>query len=50
MAKIKPARGKKPARGPKNPGAVGCLVLLVTAALLLALLLYYSFIYSAKSA
>lgn len=50
MAKIKPARGKRPATGPKNPGAVGCLVLLVTAFVLLALLLYYSFLYSAKSA
>ncbi|MCS7044177.1 MAG: hypothetical protein NZR01_15430 [Bryobacteraceae bacterium] len=50
MAKIKPARGKKPAKGPKNPGAVGCLILLVSAFLLLALLLYYAFIYSAKPA
>jgi len=48
MAKIKPARGKKASPGPKNPGAVGCLILFVTAFLLLALLLYYSFIYSAK--
>lgn len=50
MAKIKPARVKKPQRGPKNPGAVGCLILLATGFALLAALLYYSFIYSAPSA
>jgi hypothetical protein len=50
MAKIKPARAKKSSRGPKNPGAIGCLILLITGFVLLAALLYYSFIYSAQSA
>ncbi len=50
MAKIKPARGKKPRSGPENPGAIGCLVLLITAFILLAIVLYYGFIYSAQSA
>lgn len=50
MAKIKPAREKKARRGPENPGAIGCLVLLVTAFILLAIVLYYGFIYSAQSA
>lgn len=50
MAKIKPARGKKPSQGPKNPGAVGCLILLVSVIALIGLLLYYSFVYSARPA
>ncbi len=50
MAKIKPARDKKARRGPQNPGAVGCLVLLVIVFILLAIVLYYGFIYSAQSA
>ena len=50
MAKIKPARAKKAPRGPKNPGAIGCLILLVTVFLLLSALLYYSFIHSAPAA
>jgi hypothetical protein len=49
MAKIKPARPKKAPRGPQNPGAVGCLILFVLAFLLLAIALYYGFIYSAQS-
>jgi hypothetical protein len=50
MAKIKPAREKKARRGPKNPGAIGCLVLFFTAFVLLAIVLYYGFIYSAQTA
>ncbi|MFZ5928168.1 MAG: hypothetical protein ACOYX1_12040 [Acidobacteriota bacterium] len=50
MAKIKPAREKKARRGPQNPGAVGCLILLVIAFILLAIVLYYGFIYSAQPA
>ncbi len=50
MAKIKPARAKKSPRGPKNPGAIGCLILFATAFVLLAVLLYYAFIYSAQTA
>lgn len=50
MAKIKPAREKKARRGPQNPGAIGCLVLLVIVFIVLAIVLYYGFIYSAQSA
>ncbi len=50
MAKIKPARPKKTSRGPKNPGAIGCIILFATAFVLLAILLYYSFVYSAQTA
>lgn len=50
MAKIKPARDKKARHGPQNPGAVGCLVLLVIVFILLAIVLYYGFIYSAQTA
>jgi hypothetical protein len=50
MAKIKPAREKKARRGPQNPGAVGCLILLVIVFIVLAIVLYYGFIYSAQSA
>jgi len=50
MAKIKPAREKKPRRGPENPGAIGCLILFISAFVLLAIVLYYGFIYSAQSA
>jgi hypothetical protein len=49
MAKIKPAREKKARRGPENPGAVGCLILFVTAFVLLAIVMYYGFIYSAPA-
>lgn len=50
MAKIKPAREKKARRGPQNPGAIGCLVLLVIVFIVLAIVLYYGFIYSGQSA
>jgi hypothetical protein len=43
MAKIKPAGGKKGPRGPKHPGAVGCLVLLAGIAVVVGVVLYYSF-------
>lgn len=42
MAKIKPAGGKKPVKGPKNPGAVGCLILIVGVIGLVFVLMYYS--------
>ena len=42
MAKIKPAGGKKAARGAKNPGAVGCLVLIALALVIVGLVLYFS--------
>ena len=42
MAKIKPAGGKKDAAGPKNPGAVGCLVLVGIIFLIIGIVLYYS--------
>jgi len=50
MAKIKPAREKKARRGPENPGAIGCLILFFSAFILLAVVLYYGFIYSAPPA
>lgn len=46
MAKIKPAREKKARRGPQNPGAIGCLILFFSTFLLVAIVLYYGFIYS----
>jgi hypothetical protein len=42
MAKIKIAGGKKAAAGPKNPGAVGCLILIGGIILLVSVVLYYS--------
>lgn len=42
MAKIKPAGRKKAAAGPKAPGAISCLVVVVVGFTLLGLLLYYS--------
>ncbi len=42
MAKIKPASGKKTPSGPKNPGAVGCLVLIGLVLVVIALVLFFS--------
>ncbi len=42
MAKIKPAGGKKGPTGPKNPGAVGCLILLVSIFVIIGIVMYYS--------
>lgn len=42
MAKIKPAGGKKAPVGPKNPGAVGCIILLASVFLVICLVIYYS--------
>lgn len=42
MAKIKPAGGKKSAVGPKNPGAVGCLILIGAIVVLVGLVMYFS--------
>ena len=43
MAKIKPAGARKGPAGPKNPGAVGCLILIIGAAILVGVVLFYSF-------
>lgn len=42
MAKIRPAGSKKAVTGPKAPGAISCLILVVVGFTLLGLLLYYS--------
>ncbi|HEY3444292.1 MAG TPA: hypothetical protein VGK29_26305 [Paludibaculum sp.] len=43
MAKIKIAGGpKKGVVGPANPGAIGCIVLIGLALILVAVVLYYS--------
>lgn len=43
MAKIRIAGGsKKSPVGPKNPGAVGCIILIGAALILVSLVLYYS--------
>ena len=43
MAKIKIAGGsKRAAIGPKNPGAVGCIILIGAALILVSVVLYYS--------
>ena len=43
MAKIKIAGGsKKSPIGPKNPGAVGCIILIAMALILVSVVLYYS--------
>ncbi|WP_321470855.1 hypothetical protein [uncultured Paludibaculum sp.] len=42
MAKIKPAGGKKASVGPKNPGAVGCLILIGSILVLVCLVMYFS--------
>jgi hypothetical protein len=42
MAKIKPASGKKAPVGPKNPGAVGCLILAGIAVVVIGFVLFYS--------
>jgi hypothetical protein len=42
MAKIKPARGKKSAKGPKNPQAVGCLILIAVVVFTVGLVLFYA--------
>ena len=43
MAKIKIAGGsKKSPVGPKNPGAVGCIILIASILILVCLVLYYS--------
>ena len=42
MAKIKPAGGAKKPAGPKNPGAAGCLILLISGFILVCLVLYFS--------
>jgi hypothetical protein len=42
MAKIRPAGSKKQPTGPKNPGAISCIFLLVVGFALLGLVLYIS--------
>lgn len=42
MAKIKPAGRKKATAGPKAPGAISCLIVVVIGFGLLGLLLYYA--------
>ncbi|MBI4893967.1 MAG: hypothetical protein HY821_25340 [Acidobacteria bacterium] len=42
MAKIKPASGKKGPAGPKNPQAIGCLVLIAIAVAVVGAVLFYS--------
>jgi hypothetical protein len=42
MAKIRPAGGKKGPVGPKNPGAVGCLILVGIAVVVIGFVLFYS--------
>jgi hypothetical protein len=42
MAKIKPAGGAKTRGGPKNPGAIGCLVLIGLVLLVICLVLFFS--------
>jgi hypothetical protein len=42
MAKIRPASGRKEAKGPKNPQAISCLLLLLILFGLLGALLYFS--------
>lgn len=42
MAKIKPAGSKKGPAGPKNPGAVGCLILIAGIVVLFGVVLFYS--------
>ena len=42
MAKIRPASGRRETKGPKNPQAISCIVLLVLLFALLGLVLYLS--------
>jgi hypothetical protein len=42
MAKIKPAGGPKRPTGPKQPGAVSCLILIALILVVLGITLYYS--------
>ncbi len=42
MAKIKPAGGKKSPAGPKNPQAVGCLILIAIVVVVVGAVLFYS--------
>jgi hypothetical protein len=42
MAKIKPVSGAKTPAGPKNPGAIGCLVLIGLVLLVICLVLFFS--------
>ena len=42
MAKIRPAGSRKAVAGPKAPGAVGCLIVVIAGLVLLGLVLYYS--------
>lgn len=42
MAKIKPAGSRKKAAGPKSPGAIPCLILLVLGFAMLGFLLYFA--------
>ena len=42
MAKIKPAGSRKGPAGPKNPGAVGCLILVGIAVVVIGFVLFYS--------
>jgi hypothetical protein len=42
MAKIKAAGRRKPVRGPKAPGAIGCITIVILLFVLLGILLYYS--------
>ena len=42
MAKIRPASGRKETKGPKNPQAVSCIVLMAFLFALLGAVLYFS--------
>lgn len=42
MAKIRPKGSKKGPVGPKNPGAVGCLILIAGIVVLFGVVLFYS--------
>jgi hypothetical protein len=42
MAKIRPASGRRESKGPKNPQAISCMVILVLIFLILGGLLYLS--------
>jgi len=42
MAKIRPASGRRESKGPKNPQAISCLLLLALIFLVLGGLLYLS--------
>jgi len=42
MAKIRPASGRKKSKGPQNPQAISCIVLMVLLFALLGAVLYFS--------